>query len=371
MTNPTVYKGLNGVPVDYTAVSKVVPETNSLTYRGYAVQDLTEHCAFEEVVYLLWYGELPTPQQRKEFEAKERSYRSIPQDLIDIIKALPQDAHPMDVVRTAISYLGTTDTSPAQPTDTEANYDKALRILAATPTVVAWDQRRRRNQEFIEPNAELNYTENFLTSVFGQLPEPALVKAFNTSLILYAEHSFNASTFTTRVVASTLSDIYSAITAGVGALKGPLHGGANEAVMYDMIEIDTPEHAEEWILSKIAKKEKVMGFGHRVYRSGDSRVPTMKKALDQIASVKDGKKWVEIYEIMEKTMVDNKNIRPNVDFPTGPAYYMMGFDINQFTPIFVMSRISGWSAHIFEQWSDNSIIRPLSVYTGQEQRQLP
>lgn len=205
---------------------------------------------------------------------------------------------------------------------------------------------------------------------FGKIPSRELVQAFEVSLILYAEHSFNASTFAARVVTSTLSDIYSAVTAAIGALKGPLHGGANEAVMHDMLEVDDPALAEQWLRSKLAKKDKVMGFGHRVYKSGDSRVPTMKKAFVDIAAATDGHKWVQMYEILERTMNEATGIKPNLDFPTGPAYYLLGFDIEVFTPIFVMSRITGWAAHIIEQGESNALIRPLSEYVGVPQRSV-
>jgi len=202
------------------------------------------------------------------------------------------------------------------------------------------------------------------------VPEPAVLKAFEQSMILYAEHGFNASTFAARVVTSTQSDIYSAVTGAIGALKGRLHGGANEAVMHDMIEIGDPKYAREWLRGKLARNEKIMGFGHRVYKNGDSRVPTMKNALGDVAAVRDGRRWLDMYSILESQMFEATGIRPNLDFPTGPAYYLMGFDIACFTPIFVMSRITGWTAHIMEQAASNSLIRPLSAYSGREQRPL-
>jgi citrate synthase len=204
----------------------------------------------------------------------------------------------------------------------------------------------------------------------GEVPEPTIVSAFEQSMILYAEHSFNASTFAARVVTSTQSDIYSAVTAGIGALKGPLHGGANEAVMHDMLEIGDPARAAEWIKGKLARKDKIMGFGHRVYKNGDSRVPTMKAALERVAEIRDGKRWLDIYSILEAEMYAATKIKPNLDFPTGPAYYLMGFDIPSFTPLFVMSRITGWTAHIIEQTASNALIRPLSEYSGPAQREL-
>ncbi|MGW4246276.1 bifunctional 2-methylcitrate synthase/citrate synthase [Nocardia sp. NPDC004722] len=364
---PTIYKGLAGVVVDTTAISKVVPETNSLTYRGYAVQDLAAHCSFEQVAYLLWYGELPNDGQLAQFLQQERASRRADRSLLALVAKLPENCHPMDVVRTAISYLGAED--PAEDDNSpKANRAKALRMMAVLPTIVAADHRRRHGLDPIAPHSHLGFAENFLNMCFGKVPAPELVKAFEVSLILYAEHSFNASTFAARVVTSTLSDIYSAVTAAIGALKGPLHGGANEAVMHDMIEIGDPALAEEWMRNKLSNKEKVMGFGHRVYKNGDSRVPTMKKAFLDIAAATEGQRWVRMYEILEQTMNEATGIKPNLDFPTGPAYYLLGFEIEVFTPIFVMSRITGWTAHIIEQGESNALIRPLSEYVGVPQR---
>ncbi|MFJ4650967.1 bifunctional 2-methylcitrate synthase/citrate synthase [Nocardia sp. NPDC088792] len=366
---PTIYKGLAGVVVDTTAISKVVPETNSLTYRGYAVQDLAAHCGFEQVAYLLWHGELPTDAQLAQFNQQERAARRADRSLLSLVAKLPENCHPMDVVRTAISYLGAED--PAEDDNSpKANRAKALRMMAVLPTIVAADHRRRHGLDPIAPHSQLGFAENFLNMCFGKVPSPALVKAFEVSLILYAEHSFNASTFAARVVTSTLSDIYSAVTAAIGALKGPLHGGANEAVMHDMIEIGDPALAGEWMRNKLAGKEKVMGFGHRVYKNGDSRVPTMKQAFLDIAAATGGQQWVRMYEILERTMNEATGIKPNLDFPTGPAYYLLGFDIEAFTPIFVMSRITGWTAHIIEQSESNTLIRPLSEYIGVPQRSV-
>jgi 2-methylcitrate synthase len=362
-----VKKGLEGVVMDTSAVSKVNPETNSLIYRGYPVQDLAENCRFEEVAYLMYTGELPTSSQLAEFEAKERGYRDISKENLSVIKMLPKKCHPMDSIRTGVSFLGCEDervwdASPA------TNLDKAIRMLAKIPTMVAADFRFKKGLDFIPPDKNLTLAENFFHMCFGKVPQKEVVKAFDVSLILYAEHSFNASTFTSRVVASTESDIYSATVAGIGALKGPLHGGANEMVMHMMLEIADPKKAEQWMIDALAQKRKVMGFGHRVYKSGDSRVPTMKKYAMKMAEVTGEKKWMQMYEALEKVMVEKKKIYPNLDFPAGPAYYMMGFEIDFFTPIFVMARTTGWSAHIMEQRANNRIIRPLSEYIGAPQR---
>jgi citrate synthase len=364
-----IYKGLAGVVVDTTAISKVVPETNSLTYRGYPVQDLAAHCSFEQVAYLLWHGELPNDGELALFTQRERANRRIDRSLQSLLAKLPDNCHPMDLVRTAISYLGAED--PEEDVSTEsANYAKSLRMFAVLPTIVAIDIRRRRGLAPIAPHSHLSYSENFLNMCFGEIPEPVVVSAFEQSMILYAEHSFNASTFAARVVTSTQSDIYSAVTAAIGALKGSLHGGANESVMHDMIAIGDAPRAAEWLHGKLSRKDKVMGFGHRVYKNGDSRVPTMKAALVRIAEVRDGQRWLEIYRVLEKEMFAATGLKPNLDFPTGPAYYLMGLDIPSFTTLFVMSRITGWTAHIIEQAGSNALIRPLSEYSGLPQRRF-
>lgn len=379
MTEQDIRKGLNGVVADYTAVSKVNPETNSLLYRGYPVQELAEHCTFEEVAYLLWNGELPNDEQLAEFRGGCMENRDIDEELIQVINFMPKDCHPMDVLRTAVSYLGAEDPEKFTP-DSDHLRGIGRKLLAKLPTIVATDIRRRQGKEYIAPDKEKGFSENFLWMVFGDEENspaniPSDIEAFEKTMILYAEHSFNASTFTARTIASTMPDGWSAITGGIGALKGPLHGGANEFVMHHMEEIGDPAKAEQWCLDKLKNKELVMGFGHRVYKKGDSRVPTMEAAFKKLAAEhpeKDAQKWVEMYDIMAKTMYENTSIkiRPNLDFPSGPAYYILGFDIEFFTPLFVMSRITGWTAHIIEQFENNSLIRPLSAYNGPEERHI-
>ncbi|MGV0404716.1 bifunctional 2-methylcitrate synthase/citrate synthase [Corynebacterium marquesiae] len=368
---------LYGVVVDETAVSKVVPETNSLTYRGYPVQELARYCSFEEVAYLLWNGKLPGQESLIRFSAREKALRHLERHVIDLIMSMPLSCHPMDVLRTAISYIGSQD--PEEYTkDSEHIRRTALELMAKIPTIIALDIRRRRGEGYIQPSRKKGFAENFLWMVFGdEEGSPATnradIEAFDKSLILYAEHSFNASTFAARVVTSTMSDTYSAIVAAIGALKGPLHGGANEAVMKNFLEVADPAKAEEWTKKKLADKELVMGFGHRVYKNGDSRVPTMEAAFKELAEQHDQTQWVEMYDVMAKTMEENTSIKikPNLDFPAGPAYHILGFDIEFFTPIFVMARITGWTAHIVEQNENNSLIRPLSAYNGEEQRSVP
>ncbi len=365
-----IHKGLAGVVVDNTAVSKVMPESNSLTYRGYPVQQLAALRRFEEVAYLIWNGELPDEGQLADFVARERAQREVPASIIRIVDDLANTAHPMDVLRTAISAFGANDPD-ADLNDPDSVQRKSEAMYAMLPAVVAQDMRRRRKLPRIAPDASLGLSENFFHMCFGEVPDPVVVDCFDTSMTLYAEHSFNASTFAARVVTSTLSDIYSSVTAAIGALKGPLHGGANEAVMKYMLEIDDPSVAADWLQARLDAKDRVMGFGHRVYRSGDSRVPTMKEAFLRMAGVANGQKWVEMYEILEEKMIRDKGIYPNLDFPAGPSYYLMGFDIPMFTPLFVMSRITGWTAHIKEQLASNALIRPLSAYTGPVERSVP
>jgi citrate synthase len=364
-----VRKGLDGVYADTTAISMVNPESNSLTYRGYPVQELAHRCSFEEVAYLLWHGELPDPGQLAAQNRIERAQRTLDPVIAATLMGLPLTAHPMDTLRTAVSLLGASD--PAENDNSPAAIRaKALRLFAAMPAVAALDQRRRYGFGAIAPRDHLGFAANFLYMTFGEVPDPAIVSAFESSLILYAEHSFEASTFAARVVASTLSDVYSAVTAAIGALKGPLHGGANEAVMDMMTEIAIPDNAGPWLDEALAAKRKIMGFGHRVYKNGDSRVPTMREALEKIAAIRGGQGLIDIYETLGKAMHDAKGLHPNVDYPAGPAYHLIGFDTPTFTPIFVVARLPGWTAHIAEQLASNSLIRPLAAYSGPAERHL-
>jgi citrate synthase/2-methylcitrate synthase len=369
-----IKKGLAGVVADYTAVSKVNPDTNSLLYRGYPVQELAASRTFEEVAWLLWKGELPTAKELAGFETLERSLRHIDPKVKRAIDDLPLTAHPMDVVRTAVSVLGgldetlTTDTSWI---DLELTQDRSIRMFAQLPAIVSYTQRRLWGKELVEPRDDLGYSANFLHMTFGEVPEEVVVDAFDVSMILYAEHSFNASTFTARVITSTLSDVYSAVTGAIGALKGPLHGGANEAVQHTFEEVKTADKAEAWLEDALANKRKIMGFGHRVYKNGDSRVPTMKKALDTLVAHYDRPEVLALYDALEEAMVSRKNIKPNLDYPSGPAYNLIGFDTTIFTPLFIASRVTGWTAHVLEQLASNSLIRPLSAYNGPEQREVP
>ena len=364
-----IKKGLLGIVVDETEVSKVMPEINSLTYRGYAAQDLCAKCKFEEVAYLILNGELPNKKQLKQFEKQERKERKLSKTMLDDIKRFPRNAHPMDVARTAVSIMGLED-KETKDNSPKANMRKVMRIFAKTPVALAAFYRARKGKKIIPPKSNLSFSENFFHMCFGKVPNKDIVKAFDVSLILYAEHSFNVSTFTARTITSSLSDIHGAITGAIASLKGPLHGGANEEVMHMMNKIKKPENALKWINKALDNKDVVMGFGHRVYKSGDSRVPTMREYFRKVAKIKKDKKFEKIYDIVERVMIDRKNIHPNVDYPTGPTYHLMGFDTDFFTPIFVISRITGWSAHIIEQHAANKLIRPLASYKGNKHRKV-
>ena len=364
-----IKKGLLGIVVDETTISQVMPDINSLTYRGYAVQDLCEKCSFEEVAYLILNKELPNKAKLKKFKKELEENRNITINLREIVKHMPKKSHPMDVARTVVSVMGLED-KDTRSNSPAANMKKAIRIFAKTPTAIAAFFRARKGKNIITPKKGLGFSENFFHMCFGKIPNKEIIKAFDVSLILYAEHSFNVSTFTARTITSSLSDIHSAITGAIGSLKGPLHGGANEEVMYMMNKIKKPENALKWINKALDNKDVVMGFGHRVYKKGDSRVPTMEKYFKKVSKIKKDKKLCKIYDLVKNVMIERKNIHPNVDYPTGPIYHLMGFDTDFFTPIFVMSRITGWSAHIMEQHAANKLIRPLSKYSGEEHRKV-
>jgi len=364
-----IKKGLVGVIADETKISEVMPEINSLTYRGYTVQDLSENCTFEEVAHLIVFGELPNKKELENFEQSERSNRNISEKIKKIIEEYPKKSNPMDTTRTSISLLALEDPDAADNSE-KANYNKFFRLFAKIPTVVAANFRTRKGLEIINPDKSLSFSENFFHMCFGQVPSKEVIKAFDVSMILYAEHSFNASTFTTRLITSSLSDFHSAVVGGVSSLKGPLHGGANEAVMDMFNEVKNEDEAEKYILNKLKDKELIIGFGHRVYKKGDSRVPTMTKYFLQTAEYYKNTHLPKISKTLSNTMIREKNIYPNLDFPSGPTYFLMGFDIDFFTPIFVISRITGWSAHIIEQFKNNMLIRPLSKYSGANQRKI-
>ncbi len=376
MADTEIKKGLAGVVADETTVSKVNPETNSLLYRGYPVQELAATQSFEAVAYLLWHGELPTEDQLARLRATERANRALDPAVKAAIDRLPVVAHPMDEVRTAVSVIGAVETAGTGNVldavgTPEENLERSVKLFAALPAIVAYGQRRRRGEELVAPRDDLDYAANFLWMTFGEESDLVVVDAFNRSMILYAEHSFNASTFTARVITSTLSDIYSAVVGAIGALKGPLHGGANEAVQHVFEEIGDASKVKEWLDAALAEKRKIMGFGHRVYKRGDSRVPTMKGALDTLVAHYDRQDIADLYDALESEFVERKGIYPNLDYPSGPAYHLIGFDTEIFTPLFIAARVTGWTAHIMEQQASNALIRPLSAYSGADERHIP
>jgi citrate synthase len=286
-----------------------------------------------------------------------------------MMRRVPKTATPMEVLRTAVSALSFYD-SEAEKIDHEANVRKSIRLTSQIAMIVAGYDRIRKGKNIVDPDPTISHAANFLLQLNGEKPSPTAEKALDVALILHADHELNASTFAARVTAATLSDMHSAIVSAIGALKGPLHGGANEAVMETMDEIGTPDSAAQWLEKALAEGRKIMGFGHRVYTRGDSRVPAMRAALGEIAGLRDGQNLVEIYEILAKGVYDAKGLYPNVDYPAGPAYHLIGFDTATFTPIFVAARVTGWTAHIAEQLASNKIIRPLAAYTGPAERHL-
>ena len=367
MTDKAYSPGLEGVIAGESALSRIDIDINRLILYGYDLVELTENACYEEVAYLLLYGELPTIAELADFNQQLRSQRDLPGPVVELLRSAPVDAHPMDLLRTAVSALAFFDAETPDNSH-EANVRKAVRLLAKIPTALTYGYRFSQGLEPVAPSAELDHAANLLYMLRGEKPPAYEIEAMNTSLILYAEHGYNASTFTARVVASTLADLYAAMTAAIGALHGPLHGGANEAAMHMLLEVDSPAAAEQWVLDALAQKKKIMGFGHREYKSGDSRVPTMKKVGRQVAAAVGDTKWPDLADVVEATMMREKGIFPNVDFPCAYTYYIMGIPIPLYTPIFVASRVVGWAAHVIEQHDANRLIRPNHIYTGPEHR---
>src|SRR5208283_4081318 len=342
-------------------------EKGILVYRGYDIHDLAGHATFEEVVYLLWYGRLPTADELEELELQLTGNRSVPPEILDFLKRFPASPEPMEILRTAVSALSLYDPEASDMSE-EANRRKALRLTAQMSTLVAAYGRIRQGREAISPVPKLNHAANFLYMLNGRTPDDESARWFEIALILHADHSYNSSTFAARVTASTLSDLHSAITTGIGTLKGPLHGGANEQVMKMLLEIQAPERVDDYIHSLLAQKQKVMGFGHRVYRTEDPRATVLRK-MSKALGVRAGQtKWFEISKKIEDLMIREKNINANVDFYSASAYYVLGIPLDLFPLVFALSRISGWTAHVLEQYANNKLIRPLAEYTGPQNR---
>jgi citrate synthase len=356
--------GLEGVIAGETAISTV---EGGLRYRGYPVTELAEKASFDEVAYLLLHGELPTAGQLTAFRQRLAAASTLPPPLLELFRALPRTTPPMDALRSAVSILAhfdpdTGDNSPA------ANLRKAERLLAQINAAVPAQWRSSQGLAPIAGRPDLGHAANFLYMLRGKEPTPEDARALDVSLILYAEHEFNASTFTARVVVSTMADLHAAITAAIGALKGPLHGGANEKVMDILRAAGGPATAEQWTLAALARKERIMGFGHRVYKAGDVRARVLKEFARKAAQAAGDTQWEDAADIIERVMEREKKMYPNLDWPAGRLYHTMGLEVPLYTPIFVVSRITGWSAHVMEQLANNRLIRPRARYTGPEVR---
>jgi citrate synthase len=357
--------GLEDVVVSTSDICFIDGREGRLVYRGFDVNDLVEHSSFEEVVYLLWHGNLPS---RKELAAHLRvlsssATRKLRPKLVTMLRAFPKKTTPMEVLRTGVSALSAFDPDAAD-NSREATTRKAIRLQAQMPALVAAWERIRRGRPLVAPNPKLSLAANFLYMMSGKKPTPLEVKTFDVALILHADHEFNASTFAARVTAATLSDLHSAITSAIGALKGPLHGGANEQVMLMVEQIKTPERAEAWIRKALADKARVMGFGHRVYRVEDPRAKHLRRLATELGRQMGNTSYVQILDTVARVVSEDKHIFPNVDLFSGAAYKSMGIPTDQFTPIFAISRVAGWAAHVMEQHANNRLIRPRAEYTG-------
>lgn len=365
------YPGLEGVIACETAVADIHGREGQggLAYRGYAIEDLAGTVGYEEVAYLLLHGELPTAAELGSFNSRIRAERGLTPAFIDVYRQVPKGVHPMDVLRTSVSLMGHFDPELSSPvSDHAANVRKAERMLAKIPTAIAAFDRIAAGKEPIAPRADLDHSANFLYMLSGQVPSETMRAAFDLSLVLYAEHELNASTFSGRVTVSTLSDVYSGSVAAIGTLKGPLHGGANEEAWKLLEKVGSPELAEGWIKDALARKERIMGFGHRVYKTGDPRARILKKHCQALAAETGNERWEQTAEPIERAVTEAKNLPPNVDWPSARLYHYMGLDIELYTPIFALARIAGWNAHIIEQLDNNRLMRPRSRYIGPPHR---
>jgi len=356
-------EGLEDIVATSSSICYIDGGKGVLSYRGYNIHDLAERSTFEETAHLLWFGVLPARSELDETRRRMAAGRALPRQVQDFLWGLPKDAPPMDVLRTAVSLLATYDADASSNTP-EANQRKAYRLTGQVASIVAAFHRLRQGRSYVEPRPELSHAANFLYLLNGEMPSATAQRAFDIALILHAEHELNASTFAARVAAATLSDMHSAIVAGIGALKGPLHGGANEAVMKILVEIGAPENAEAHLRKLLAAKVKVSGFGHRVYSTEDPRATHLRAMSEELGRQKRETRWFEISEILERTMKREKRLNANVDFYSASLYYMLGIPIDLYTPIFAVSRISGWTAHVIEQHAHNRLIRPRADYTG-------
>ena len=367
------YPGLEGVISNETAITNLEGRKGDgdLEYRGYRIEDLADHVSYEEAAYLLLHGELPNVIQLADFDSRLRTQRAVPAELIELLRKIPKSAHGMDVLRTSLSVISHYDYEVnASPTDHAANVRKAERIVAKTATAVAARERLLAGLEPVAPDATLDHAANFLYMYNGTKPSESMAKAFDLSLVLYAEHELNASTFAARVTVSTLSVIYSGIVAAVGTLKGSLHGGANEEAWKVLVEVGSPDQAEDWIQDALIKKKRIMGFGHRVYKTGDPRARILKDWCQKLAKEIGDDRWEKIAEPIEREVTIQKKLPPNVDWPTARLYHYMGLKTEVYTPIFALARVAGWAAHIIEQLDSNRLMRPRARYTGPANRPI-
>jgi citrate synthase len=361
---------LEGVVVADSRICFVDGIEGRLLYQGYDIHDLAENASFEEVAYLLWHGELPTRAQLDQLNRELIQARALPEPVLSMMKALPKDALPMDILRTAVSALGLYD--PDGPDNSAgANVRKSVRLTAQVATVVAAIGRLRTGKPQVAPDPGLGHAANFLYMLWGKPADPESVRAVDIALVLHADHELNASTFSARVTAATLADMYSAITSAIGTLKGPLHGGANEAVMRMLLEIKDPAKAASAIAAMLAAKKKIPGFGHRVYKTEDPRATHLRRMSETLGRNHGQPQWFEMSREIEQFMLREKHIYANVDFYSASVYYALGIPLELFTPVFAVSRISGWTAHVLEQYADNRLIRPRAEYIGPRRRVFP
>lgn len=360
MTEDVYKPGLEGVIAGETTISSV--QQDGLYYRGYNIKDLADHASFGETIFLLLKGELPTTAQLQGVRDKLDEYRPLPGAVMDMLRSIPKEVNTMDVLRTAVSMAD--HFCPVRGEDEEAWYQRTLYFTSQSTGIIAARHRIMNGQEPVQPKSGLSHAEQFLYQFHGKDPDPTAVELIDLTLILYAEHEFNASTFVARVCASTLSDVASCIVGGIGTLKGSLHGGANEKAMDMLLKFKTAEEARQGTLQAIKNKDKIMGFGHRVYKSGDHRARILEDKMVSLAKKLGQEQWIDIYMAVKNTMGDEKGIFPNVDYPCGLVYYLMDLPTDVYTPLFVASRVVGWAAHAAEQHFNNRIIRPRSKYTG-------
>lgn len=362
----TYSPGLEGVLAGESALCQVDEGEAGLRYRGYAITDLAEQSTFEEVAYLLLFGTLPVRKELEDFSAQITANLTLPGPVETFVSDVPSKVHPMDILRTGASLLGMTDPDTADSSH-EANIRKSVRLLAQIPLLIATAYRFAHAKCRLRPRTDLTFAENLLyllTDPHGEGVAQAMARVLDVSLILYAEHEFNASTFAARVTASTMTDLHSAITTAVGTLKGPLHGGANEAVAAMLVEIQAPDRAEEWVKDALAAKQRVMGFGHRVLKQGDARSAIIQRQAQELSRICGDTNWYEIATTIDRVMQQEKGLYPNLDFYTAVAYLLMGIPRQLYTPLFVCSRMAGWCAHVIEQQDHNRLIRPRALYTG-------